>query len=263
MARTLTANQDAAIASVDTETHDLMEITLPVYGEAPVVYYVATAEVVIDEQLYARSLRSIPQITYSRGESASDGGEFTLENLSNTFGPLFLNQARPLDGATVVIKRAFRVTPQNMVALWEVDEIARGKMRITKVTEEVAAALFISDLSDPTALIGGEALTQRCILVFNKGGLAPTDLTLPCGWLLAQGGNPLACDRIYDSANGCLGHNNQHRFGGVPPLAVTAATVSSGGPIGIVPGGGGGPILPGGYPTGDDHPRRDHFDVIN
>jgi hypothetical protein len=234
--RTLSSNINTAVAAIDTETHDIMEITLPVFGGTPIVFHVGTAEITVASVLYQRSLRSVPTITYSRGDSASDGGEFTLENLSGVFGPMFLNQARPLDGATVVIKRAFRVSAQTLPAVWETDEIARGVMKIKSVTEDVVTASFISDLSDPSALIGGEPLTQRCIKVFNKGGLTPTIITAPCGWLLGQGGDANSCDHVLDSAGGCDGHANKHRFGGVPPIAVVAAVVSGSGPTG-----GGGP----------------------
>lgn len=236
MGRTLSSNIDAAIANVNTETHDLMVITVPVFGDDPAVFYVGTAEVQIGAQVYQRSIRSLPQITFSRGDTSADGGTFTLENLSSAFGPSFLNQSRPLDGAAVVVLRAFRVSPQSLPAVWETDEIARGSMRIKQVTEDAVTASFISDLSDPSAMIGGEPLTQRCLLVFNKGGGAPTIITKPCGWLLAQGGDANSCDHVLDSTGGCAGHNNKFRFGGVPPLAVTAAFVGGGGVLG-----GGGP----------------------
>lgn len=246
MGRTLSSNINTAIAAVDTETHDLMVITVPVLGGSPIVFYLGTGEVTIGAQVYQRSIRSLPSITFSRGDSSADGGTFTLENLSSTFGPAFLNQSRPLDGASVVVLRAFRVSAQSLPAIWETDEIARGLMRVQQVTEEIITASFISDLSDSSALIGGEPLTQRCIKVFNKGGLTPTIITAPCGWLLAQGGDPNSCDHVLDSSGGCLGHANQFRFGGVPPLAATAVVVSGSGP---------GVRDPPGHDDGYDHGR--------
>lgn len=242
MARDLSSNIDASIASVDTRTHDIMEITLPAQNplDDPTVFYLATGELTIGPNTYLPAIRSLPSIKYSRGESAADGGEFTIENYSRVFGVLFLNQARPLDGSAVVIKRAFRVSPASITPVWETDEIGRGMMRVSRVKDDVIAATFISDLSDPTAVIGGESLTQRCIHVFNQGGLTPTDITAACGWLLAQGGDPDFCDHVLDSATGCTGHNNRHRCGCVPPLAVTTAIISGSTGSGSGPGGSGG-----------------------
>lgn len=233
MSRELDNDLEAAQNAPDTETHDLMVITLPqMAGDfEQIVLYVATSELTVDDIFYERRILSLPTIVFSKG-SAADGGEFSLDNSANDYGVMLLNSARIIDGARVVVKRAWRLVDSTE---YVARQIAQGKIKIKDISDGKINANFFSDMSDSSVQIGGVSLTQRCINVFNEGGGTPSELTTDCGWLLAQGGNPLFCDHVYDSPEGCLGHNNQFAAGLIPQLAIDAESAG-----GFTPVGGGG-----------------------
>lgn len=201
-------------AQYGAETHDVVDITLPASGLLPAITMHCSGKtgLVVDGNVYQNILRSLGTIKYSLGGNA-DATSMTIENVSQNFGVLLTDTERILDGASIVIKRAFLVDPSTNT--YESDVLFNGIVDGVKIDEEVVSLSVVSDMSQRGARIGNLQITQKCRWTFNKNasGIGPN-----CNWQLAQGGDPLDCDLVFDSPDGCLGHNNQHRFGGVPTL---------------------------------------------
>lgn len=228
----------AAAAAVNNKreanrTRDLVIITLPASGSEPAVTIRLSTGVVpaIEGNSYLPALRSMPLISYSAGGDA-DGGEFEIENYSNTFGPVFINGNRSIDGAEAVIIRAFRLAN----GTWEVKnpatneyyELGRGRVSTQPISKKAVKLLWTSDFSDSSIEVGNTPITQSCAKVFNVNGNHP--LGGPCGYQPSQGGDPLVCDFTPDGPKGCKSKNNMHRYGGVIPLTPVSSTIATGNP---------------------------------
>lgn len=219
MPRKLTDTIKAVLAKDAVETHDIVEITLPESGIlSAVTLYCSSHSLTVDGHAYLPVLRAVSQIKFSLGSNA-DSAEVALENVSQTFGAELTDTDRTLDGASIIIKRAFLVTAPST---YETIELFRGVVQGIKVDQNVVTLTVVSDLSQRTARVSSRQITQRCIWTFNTSG---SGVGPECGWRsggtgnpVDQAGDPLFCDHILDSATGCLGHANQHRFGGVPLL---------------------------------------------
>jgi hypothetical protein len=98
---------------------------------------------------------------------------------------------------------------------YEIDTLFTGIVDGVKINEDTVDLTVVSDMSQRNARLGNIQVTQRCRHTFNVNG---SGIGPDCAWQVSQGGDPLNCDLVFDSAGGCLGHNNQHRFGGVPTL---------------------------------------------
>ncbi len=221
MPHVLGAGAIAAQAAPDTMTRDLVIITLPDPVD-PITLYLATADVTVDGQFYDGVIRSLPDIVYSDGGNA-DGGEFTIENLPNVYGPIFLNAGRQLDGSTVVIKRVWKIADGTWQASDPVSgkkyQIGTGALRTQPIDDGFVKCHFTVDTSDSSIVLGDEQISQHCPYVFNAGGDHP--LGGQCGWQVSMGGDPDFCDKLQNSPTGCSGHGNT-RHGGVPGLTPSA-----------------------------------------
>lgn len=234
MPHTLSAEAAAINNKRDANrTRDLVTITLPASGNEPAITIHLSTGIVplIEGNSYLPALRAMPLITYSAGGD-TDGGEFEIENYSNTFGPVFLNSSRSIDGAEAVVIRAFRLAS----GAWEVKnpatneyyELGRGRVALQPLSNKAVKLQFISDFSDSAIEVGNDPITQSCWKVFNVNGTHP--LGGPCGWQPSQGGDPLICDFTPDGPKGCKAHNNYGRYGGVIPLTPIASSVATGNP---------------------------------
>lgn len=182
MGHILSTEATAANAAPDTMTRDLVIITLPDPVD-PITLHLATADVTVDGQPYIGAIRSVPEIVYSDGGNA-DGGEFTIENLANEYGPTFLNADRMLDGSRVVIKRAWKLAD----GTWEDTDpvsgksyqIAEGTLRTQPVDDNAVKCHFTVDTSDSSIVLGDEQISQHCPVTFNANGNHP--LGGDCGW---------------------------------------------------------------------------------
>lgn len=218
-----------AILDADyAETHDVVEIILPLkIGETEddrIRYFVAaTSGLEVDDQLYEPLLRSIGAIKFSLGK-APDNSEIRLDNVSRTFGSTLTDTTRALDGAKVVIRRAFKTTS----GAYESVELFHGYVRDVKVDQDAVNLNIVSDMSRRSNQVASRAVTQRCIWTFRG---------VECGWTPDQPGDPTACNKVFDDAGGCLGHGNQPRFGGVPTLTPKAQEILGIGTRGRIPNG--------------------------
>ncbi len=220
MPRNISATIRAVIAQDYLETHDIVDITLPASGleSAITIYCGGKSGLVVDSNLYLPTLRSISQIKFSLGTNP-DSADISLENLSQTFGAVLTDPERTLDGASVIIKRAFLISGEST---YESMILFSGKVQNIKVDQNVVSLSLVSDMSHKAARLAYVQVSQRCRHIFNVNG---SGVGPDCGWRsggtgnpVDQVGNPTDCDLILDSPNGCLGHANQHRFGGVPTL---------------------------------------------
>jgi hypothetical protein len=151
-------------------------------------------------------LRSIGEMKFSLGGNP-DSTSVTIENVSQSLGVALTDTERSLDGASIIIKRAFLVDVDTNE--YEADVLFSGVVDGVKVDENVVSLMVVSDISQRGARIGNIQVTQRCRHVFKDAH---------CAWIEAQGGDPDFCNKVFDSEEGCLGHNNQFHFGGVPTL---------------------------------------------
>jgi hypothetical protein len=243
MPRTLSDAIKTVLANPWGETHDAVIITFPASGDADeIVLHLCsyTTGLTIDGQDYVDGLRSVSQIKFSIGVNA-DQATITLENVSKTIGLTITDTSRTLDGSRIEIRRAYKIADGTFESI----SLFHGVVQGVSVDENVATLTVVSDFTQRKAQVASRQCTQRCIWTF-KG--------TECGWTVPQGGDPDNCDLIFDSPGGCSGHNNQFRFGGVPPLisgeSTTPVTGITGGPIGSSGSGGGG-TGSGGY---DDYP---------
>ena len=218
--RSLSQTIKDVLASNTGQTKDVIKITIPaqtglvVYPQTTL--YLANGEgVFINGQAYSNMVRSIGSVKYVLGK-ASDSVDITLENVSRTLGFTLTDTKRALDGSKIEIGRAF-----NGAVGWEVDTYYVGYIRDIKINQETIQLSTTSDFARIGTSVAGVTMTQRCLLTFNKSGNNPNGKK--CGWTTGQPGNPYACDKGVDTANGCKSHGNLHRFGGVPAFTVLAS----------------------------------------
>lgn len=182
MPHTRSAEVRAANAEPDTQTKDLVIITLPDPVD-PITFFFATSEVTVDGQFYEGVIRSMPAIGYSDGNN-QDGGEFTIDNLENLYGPTFVNTDRRLDGGSVIIIRAWKIADGTYQTVDPVsgltNELMRGVLRTQPISDDQIRCNIVSDTSDTSILIGGDPIFQHCDKFYNKLGTHP--LGGPCGW---------------------------------------------------------------------------------
>ena len=215
MPRDLSSTIRAVVnARYGAESHDVVIITLPanLTNSAVTIYCCGKTGLVIDGQLYLNNLRSIGTLKFSLG-SNSDTTSIALENVSQSLGITLTDADRILDGASVRIDRAFLINPDTNQ--YEIDTLFNGIVDGVKINEDTVDLTVVSDMSQRNARIGNIQVTQRCRHTFNVNG---SGIGPDCAWQVSQGGDPLNCDLVFDSAGGCAGHNNQHHFGGVPTL---------------------------------------------
>lgn len=191
------------------ETHDTVDIILPLKpGETEadrISYFLSSASGInYNGNTYQPMLRGIGTIKFSLG-SAPDQSEVNIENLSRTFGATISDRARPLDGAKVIIRRAFKLSNGTYQAV----DLFHGYVRDVTVSEEIVKLSIVSDLSRRGSQVASRGLSQRCIWTFRGP---------ECGWTPDQPGDPTFCNKVFADAAGCAGHANQVRFGGVPTL---------------------------------------------
>lgn len=208
-----------------------LAITLPLKpGEVvPVSILVAEGEATVGLDTYLPSIKDRGAISFTEG-AATDGTSFVLANNEETFGHVISEGDRTLDGATAFLRFIFFTAAGREAR--EVGQHYLDEIRVDQNTKTVSFNL-VTDLSRKNVQIGGEQLSQRCLYVFNVGGLVQIESGVTvgtvgrkCAWALAQGGNPAECDYTLNGPNGCKAHNNAHHIGAVPELEPNAAATA-------------------------------------
>lgn len=206
----------AVLNDYQGETKDVIEIFIKAQVNPPspetTLYYANGEGIVIDGQEYENKLRSLGQIKFSLS-SSPDSAEVKIENVSRELGFVLTNQVTVFDGATITIKRAFKIADGS----WEPYTLFVGQITDTKVDQESIIFTVTSDMSKRGTNVADRAITQRCIWRFNVNG---SGIGPHCGWQTSQPGNPLSCDLTLEGENGCRSHGNTQRFGGVPAFTI-------------------------------------------
>lgn len=206
-----------AVGSRTAETHDVIDVTLPMVilqdGTvlSAVVLNLAAAKLArpvgLGATVYQPSVRRIAGITYSEGR-APDNAQFELVNLRGIYGELMLDPERTLDGAEIVVSRAANVSARTLPPVYEFDELFRGYIHGVDVLGERVTFDAVHELSDPSVMVGARELTQRCAANFEDEF---------CGHTGAPPG--AVCSHLHDDAvAGCLFWDNLERYYAVPPL---------------------------------------------
>lgn len=82
----------------------------------------------------------------------------------------------------------------------------------------------VSDMSKEGRVVGQVITRDRCDAEFPYNGSLNPEYEL-CGWTQAQGGNPHFCTRKEKGKDGCIDHNNRHKFHALTGLNGTPVTI--------------------------------------
>lgn len=212
--RDLSLAIQTVLNSYEGVTKDVVEITIKAQPQLDpplaeqTLYYANGEGVTIDEQLYENKLRAVGTIKFALS-SSPDNCDITIENVSRDLGFILTNTTRIFDGASLIVKRAFKIED----GTFEPVTLFVGQIADTKIDQETINFTAVSDMNKRGTSVAGRTVTQRCIWKFNVNG---SGVGPNCGWQTTQAGDPLSCDHNLDSVNGCRSHGNVQRYGGVP-----------------------------------------------
>lgn len=246
--RQTTATIDGFLALSGGERCVAFDISIP-SGAYPITLHVAEYPVAFGAYQYTASIKDRGNITHAEGASL-DGTSVAIRNNNETFGVALAQGDRSLEGATVTVYMVFKTS-----AGYEARTLGLCVVDGVSVDVEAVRLTLTTDLARREIRVGGEMLSQRCIYVFNVGGLTYVDpvdgqtygtVGKRCAWALAQGGDSNFCDLTLSGEKGCISHNNLHHIGAVPELDEVTRQIATGGDDG-------GGLLPGTIPRpGDD-----------
>lgn len=216
MARTLTTNLKQILASDAALTDTTLELQ-PRSG-SPI--RIATSPLVISGNSFSGDLRESGEIAQAIGQS-TDRLTVRIQNVDSQFVALVHNGT--LDGAEAIVGRYYQPLYSGQTAEWI--ELFRGRVTPLSVTEEIVELEIVNDLAGTGLSVAAWTLSEKCQFVFKD---------LNCGYT----GGLTSCNKIRRSLDGCLGRNNEHRFGGMefPEPQMPEADSGDGGGIGSEPG---------------------------
>jgi phage-related protein len=194
------------------ESHSYCSVYLPA-SENSDTFYFATTPVSINGTVYDRPLKEVGDIKLSGGRAA-DRLEVILDNSDGLVGGIFLSDRSVLVGAQVVVGRLYRNDrdPGREYTI----PMFLGTISSALVLDAEVRLTVISDLYDGNLVGGTRQVSKTCQWKF-KGA--------QCGYA----GVEAACNHLLDSAGGCSGRSNQHRYGGFAySSAQTAAMLGVG-----------------------------------
>lgn len=182
-----------------------------------------------DGNTYVRQLATIPRGRHQR-DRGNDYAEFSVANPDNDIYNEFLPYEDLCERGEVVICECYEIVPE--VFEEEIRFVGNIKDFTLDETDNTLRFTCYADTSRSGFLVGNRILTRdRCGTAFNINGVNPPE-THVCGWQTEQGGNPLFCSKLYEGVDGCLAHNNGHRFYAVPALTTATVEVIDPGTIG-------------------------------
>jgi len=167
-----------------------------------------------------RGLLSGVPLGRQQRERGNDYAEFVLANPHNDTYQDFLDYEDLIERGKVRIFQCFQIEKD----YWEGEQRFYGYLKDFTLNETDKTLEFtcVSDMSRTGFLVGARILTrERCGAEFNYNG-ARDPLYDPCGWTLAQGGNPLFCSKYLRGVDGCIAHGNAHKFYALPALSIAA-----------------------------------------
>lgn len=203
----------------------------PAFGDLPAKdFYWSSGEKIEleDGHTYIGQLKNIPRGRFQK-DRGNDYAEFSA---ANPEGALYA-QIQPyedlIERTVCIIRECYALD----VSLYESEIKYYGYLKDFTINDSEHSVDFtsLSDMSRPGFLVGNRILTrERCGTEFNVNGLNDPAFH-KCGWTTPQGGNPLFCSKLFDGVDGCIAHNNTHRFYAVPALSTVAIEVVPSGEI--------------------------------
>lgn len=162
-----------------------------------ITLYLGTARIEHQGVVYDRYLRKTGQLKQSITR-AVDRCDITVENVSSLLGADWINRVDEIHGAAILVKRLYRDIDNGQT---HVLQVMTGYVRSAKADQ---SAVILSAIPDTyqKSIGGGRRVARKCQWRFR-------DLET-CGYSGAE----LTCNKLLNSAGGCSGRSNQHRFGG-------------------------------------------------
>lgn len=227
-----TATYEQARRNPEAQMAGGVKLAFPAFDDLPekTVYY-GTRRFEADGEEYVPALADMPYVRSGRGLS-QDGAGFQINDPKSEIYAVLQPYADVIEDTEVVIKECLKTS----LDIFESEIVHNGFLEDLAWSDANLgiACSSISDMSRTGFLTGGRILAQFiCAAVFNKNGLKDPAFD-PCGWTLPQGGNPVFCTHKYEGTDGCVDHNNGHRYFAVEGLA-TAHVQLYDGPIGGFP----------------------------
>lgn len=222
MPRSISPQLAALLALPSLETQSTLVLT---YSDGVTVKRLATADLTIGGQHFTPFLKRVGEIQQSLAKTVDRVG-ITLQNVDKLFGLDIAGEASALDMAEAVVGRFFR-NPRDESQTAHAN-LFRGRVTNVSADENQITFDVISDIVAAGLCVSPRTLAQKCAWRFKSP---------ECGYV-----GPLQrCNKILKSADGCLGRNNTHRFGGWTfPLPPSPSVPGTGGNEAGGSGGGGG-----------------------
>lgn len=230
MARTVTSGLQALLDKHSCNTQSTLSLYLADASE----YHFATEEIETSKDVFTADLRQQEALQQSIS-SPTNRATVRIQNVDKLFGTVVTDE--DLLNAEGVIGRFYR--DENDLKQIAIDgewvELFKGSVIPLEVNEAEVVLEVVHDLTAAGFCVGAHTLAENCQWVFKQPDT--------CGY----SGVETTCNKKRKSKHGCIGRQNEHRFGGMEfPEPVVSAPPTGGG------GGGGG----GGFPS---CPRLDQY----
>jgi hypothetical protein len=156
-----------------------------------------------------RIVRASGSLRQAINQSA-DRVEFTISNVDR-----LISRAAG-SGVKFGAATAGQVVRQFRTQVWQWHQLLTGIITSVSATDREATFELLSDIY-ASGLVGATAPVQRkCRHVFNAPDPSdPNNMAKRKGPDCGYTGMLFTCNKIFESPDGCLGRDNQHRYGGV------------------------------------------------
>lgn len=151
--------------------------------------------------------------------SLADQAQVSSQNVDRELGLTINDVSQTLTNANATFSKVFMQDGST----WDRKVLLEGVVANAEIDENLAEIKIVSDVAPNVAFIGTRPVQEKCPLIFK--GRA-------CGYV----GPLTTCNKVFDSADGCLGRNNQPRFGGAKDSGELSSPILRG--IDIPVGGG-------------------------
>lgn len=194
-----------------------VKVSFPAFETLPEkTFYWGTTDAEVDGENYDSTLTEVPKGRH-QADRGNDVAEFSASNPNNKLYNEFYEYEDLIERAYVIIKECYEIE----FGYFESEIRFEGYLRDFSLDESDKLMKFnaISDLSRSGFQVGARILTrERCGTELNYNGLL-SPLESICGWQTIQGGNPTFCSKYLKGVDGCISHNNSHRFYAIKGLS--------------------------------------------
>jgi len=177
--------------------HDSYWTLIAVFADAGIVASVAGTQLTVDGVYYDPGLISTSGLKASLGSSV-DRVDVVVQNTDWRWTRITATiRTSPV---FCTVGRAIR---QSRDGTWEHFKLLSGIVVSVVSNQATATIQCISDLYAAPAVGALGSVSRSCRFKFKD--------PRTCGY---SGATPTTCNKVFESADGCLGRNNQHRYGG-------------------------------------------------